>query len=286
MSEPLRVGVLGLGRMGRPIARRLSTEFAVTTFDPAHGGGSAAEVAATSDVLVTVLPGPPEARSALPALFPVMPAGSLWLDLTSNDPRVVDELVDAATGSGVRSAAAPMAGGPADAESGELRFFVAAALEDRFTVGRILEPLGRPFEPDAGERPSDAHLVKLLANGLWFGQVVAVTEALLAGKKHGLDPELLRTLLAGSAAGSVFLDRDAPLLLAGDDMPEFGIDRVVEELDGLQAIAEQSGAPHSILSVVADLNRQALAEFGPVGGELLAARLLERRAGGELSAPS
>ena len=274
MSQRLRVGVLGLGRMGAPIAERLSTEFEATTFDPAHCGGSADEVAATADGLVSILPGAAEARDALVPLFPLLPPGALWLDLTSNDPRLVDDLVDAAAAHGVRSAAAPMAGGPAEAASGELRFFVAAAPADRFTVGRILAPIGHPFEPDAGERPSQAHLVKLLANGLWFGQVVAVTEALLVGRRHGLDPETLRSLLAGSAAGSVFLDRHAPLLLAGDDMTDFALARVVEELDGLHAIAEESGAPHHILSVVADLHRKALAEYGPVDGELLAARYL------------
>lgn len=273
-TAALRVGVLGLGRMGAPIARRLATRFEVAAFDPAHGSGSAAEVATVSDVLVTVLPGPPEARETLPALFPLLPAGALWLDLTSNDPRVADELADAAAAHGVRAAAAPMAGGPAEAQSGELRFFVASAPEDRFTVGRILEPLGRPFEPDAGSRPSQANLVKLLANSLWFTQVVAVSEALLLGRTHGLDDEALRALLAGSAGGSVFLERHAPLLLAGDDMADFALARVVEELDGLQAIAGESGAPHHILSVVADLHRQALAEFGPVDGELLAARYL------------
>lgn len=68
-------------------------------------------------------------------------------------------------------------------------------------------------------------MVKLLANGLWFGQVIAVTEALLLA----------------------------------------------------QAVATRVGTPHDIQALVADLHRQALAEFGPVDGELLVARLLERR---------
>jgi 3-hydroxyisobutyrate dehydrogenase-like beta-hydroxyacid dehydrogenase len=269
----MRVGVLGLGRMGAPIARRLAAVFEVSSFDPAVPGGSVSQVAATADVLVTVLPGAAETRD-LETVFRDMTPGALWLDLTSNDPREADRLADAAAAHGVRSAAAPMAGGPEDAEAGTLRFFVGADPADRELVGRVLEPLGTPFSRDAGTRPGQAQLVKLLANGLWFGQVAAVTEALLVGAEGGIDPETLRSLLASSAAGSVFLDRHAPLLIAGDTMPAFGIDRVVEELDALQAVAAESGAPHRILSLVAELHRETLAAFGPVDGELLVARYL------------
>ena len=141
----------------------------------------------------------------------------------------------------------------------------------------MLQPLGSPFDPVVSENPADAHLVKLLANGLWFGQVVAVTEALLLGRAHGLDDERVRALLAASAGGSVFLDRHAPRLLAGDDMTDFGLDRVVEELHTLQALADDAGTPHRLQRLVAEVHRQALTEFGPVGGELLAARLLGLR---------
>lgn len=270
-----RVGVLGLGRMGAPIARRLATRFEVVTFDPLVApAGSVAGV----DVLVTVLPGPGEARAAVLDALPALTAGALWVDLTSNDPRVVDELVDAAAASGVASAAAPMSGGPAEAAAGELRFFVGAPVDVRDRVLAVLEPLGRAFEPYAGERPSDAHLVKLLANGLWFGQVVAVTEALLLGRARGVDDETLRALLAQSAGGSVFLEKHAARLIAGDDMTDFALDRVVEELAGIRALADEEGTPHDLLALVAQVHRDALAEFGHVDGELLAARLLERRA--------
>lgn len=221
-----RVGVLGLGRMGAPIAALLAERFAVTSFDPlVTPDGSVRDVAAGSDVLVTVLPGPGEVRAALVDALPVLASGSLWLDLSSNDPRVVDELVDAAAVSGVGAAAAPMSGGPAEAASGDLRFYVAAPPDVLERVQAALAPLGTPYEPIAGDRPSQAHVVKLLANGLWFGQVIAVTEALLLA----------------------------------------------------QAVATRVGTPHDIQALVADLHRQALAEFGPVDGELLVARLLERR---------
>jgi 3-hydroxyisobutyrate dehydrogenase-like beta-hydroxyacid dehydrogenase len=269
-----RVGVLGLGRMGAPIAARLRERFEVVAADPVVAPeGSVAGV----DVLVTVLPGPPEVRAALLETLPQLEPGAVWLDLSSNDPRVVDGVVAVAAERGVASAAAPMSGGPAEAAAGTLRFFVAAPDAVRDLVGQVLDPLGSPFDPFVGERPSQAHLVKLLANGLWFGQVVAVTEALLLGRAHGLDPETLRALLAQSAGGSVFLERHAPRLLAGDDMTDFALARVAEELDALQALAASAGTPHALQALVAGVHREALAEYGPVDGELLAARFLGLR---------
>ena len=292
----LRIGVLGLGRMGAPVARRLGERFPTTGFDldPARVveglplAADAAELAAGSDVLVTVLPGPGEVRTALVddgALAALRP-GALWLDLSSNDPRVADELATRAATRGVTSAAAPMSGGPAEAAGGRLGFFLGRPDADAARVRAVLDPLGTPIDPVAGTTPGAAHLAKLLANGLWFGQALAVTEALLLGRAGGLDPEALRAILARSAGGSVFLDRYADALLAGDPMADFGLDRVVEELDTLEALATDAGVAHDILARVAALHRDALAAYGPVDGELLGSRLLLDRSGvADLRAP-
>lgn len=292
----MRIGVLGLGRMGGPIARRLAAHadtavFDTTVFDKDAARGaslegvrvaaSAADLAAQVDVLVTVLPGPGEVRAALQddgALAALEP-GALWLDLSSNDPRVCDDLAALAAARGLVSAAAPMGGGPVEAGDGRLVFFLGCppAAEER--VRAVLAPLGSPIEPRAGDTPGAAQLAKLLANGLWFGQALAVTEALLLGRAAGLDPAALRTILAQSAGGSVFLDRHADALLDGDPMADFGIDRVVEELDTLERLAAEAGTAHDILSRVADLHRAALDAYGPIDGELLGARLLLDRSG-------
>ena len=81
-----------------------------------------------------------------------------------------------------------------------------------------------------GSRPGDAQIVKLLANLLWFGQVIATTEALLLGSRLGIDLTVLREALGNSAGGSVFLDRHVDLLLAGDYLHDFSLDRCVAEL--------------------------------------------------------
>lgn len=270
------VGVLGLGRMGSRVAAGLvAAGYEVRGWDPLATGSasSAEEVAASVDVLVTVLPGSAEVAGIETVLASLRP-GALWLDLTSSDPTVVEGIVERA---GVLALGAPMGGGPDAADARTLRFFAGGSAEALERALPLLQSLGTVDH--IGLAVGAGYTAKLLANLLWFGQVVAVTEALLLGQSLGLDPTSLRATLASSAGGSVFLDDYAESLLAGDYLETFGIDRVVEELDILVRLAAERRVPFELSELVARTHREALARFGAVNGELLAAKLLEERAG-------
>lgn len=290
-----RVGVLGLGRMGAPIAARLAAAgFDVRGYDPAAVGPSSSsgtgpsqvelaswlELVETADILLTILPGAPEFDAAAAEILAILSRGALWIDLTSNDPRIASSVGQRAADKDVDFVGAPMGGGPASAASGTLRFFAGGEAVDR--TRPVLDALG--VVEHVGDQIADGYAAKLLANLLWFGQVVAVSEALLLGKSLGLAPATLRATLATSAGGSVFIDEYLDSLLAGDYLESFGIDRVVEELEILASIAGEKGVPFELSGVVTRLHRQALERFGAVRGELLAAKLLEERAGTTLRA--
>jgi 3-hydroxyisobutyrate dehydrogenase-like beta-hydroxyacid dehydrogenase len=277
----VRIGVFGLGRMGAPIARALAQRWDVVTYDPVVAPGDPRALAAGVDVLVTVLPGAAELRQLAPVLDALRP-GSLWLDLTSGDPRVYAELASLTKMQEIDVVGAPMAGGPSAAEAKLLRFHVGGAASAVARALPILDVLGS--HEVVGANPGDGQTAKLLANLLWFGQVVAVTEALLLGQSLGLDLRRLRDTLASGAGGSVFIDEYLDSLLAGDYLETFGLDRVVEELDTLASLAQQEGVPFELSNQVARLHREALERFGAVDGELLAAKLLEERAGRALRA--
>lgn len=292
----LRVGVVGLGSMGAPIAASLATAHDVQVFDEiasrtdaaagagARAASSAAELAATCDVLVTVLPGARETDGVVTGVVDSLPAGACWLDLGTGDPRVTTRLAAALGDRGVATVAAPMGGGPASARARDLHFTVAGAAA---AVERLRPVLAMLAADDGiehiGEDPAHAQTVKLLSNLLWFGQVVAVTEAMLLGGALGMEPHALRALLAERAGGSVLLERDYEAVLRGDWMPSFGIDRVVDQLATARSIAQEHAVPFALSALVERTHREALAAFGPIGGELLAARLLEEQAGRRLS---
>ncbi|MFZ4893194.1 NAD-binding protein [Plantibacter sp. Mn2098] len=211
--------------------------------------------------------------------------GSLWLDLTSNDPRVATEIASVAAAAGIASVGAPMGGGPGDARAGTLRFYTGGAEAAIDRVAPVLALLAREGGiVRTGDRIADGYTTKLLVNHLWFGQAVAVTESMLLAQSLGIAPASFRDALVGSAGESAFTTGSLDRLLAGDYLESFGIDRVVEELDAVIALAEETGTPFELSTLVGRIHRDALERFGAVDGELLAAKLLEEQAGSTLRA--
>jgi 3-hydroxyisobutyrate dehydrogenase-like beta-hydroxyacid dehydrogenase len=291
MTSTGRIGVVGVGRMGAPIARALQRSFAIAVHDidpdltrTIGGDGverydSVEDLAGSRGVIVTVLPGPREldvvARSALPSLAP----GSLWIDCTSGSPATTLSLAQDAAVRDVQVVSAPMGGSPAEAAAAELGFFVSGA---DVAVERAIPVLQRLAAADGirrvGDRVEDGQIVKLLANALWFANAAAASEAMLIGTKLGLPTEHLHRLLRSSAGSSRFLDHDADRLLDGDYLTTFGIARVVEELDTVAFLRADSGVDSPVLDASASLHGAALDRYGDALGELLAVRLLEERA--------
>jgi len=297
------VVVLGAGRMGLPvIGHWVRAGFRVHAVDPDPQQRSAAwssgartvracagPETAVADVVVTVLPGAAEVGTEMLEHRTVdhVAPGAVWLDLTSGDPATTAEVARELAARSVGSVTAAMAGGVQAARSASLEFYVGGAQEAVTAVRPLLDVLAgsggavRPVGGDVGA----GQLVKLLANLLWFGQAVAVTEVLLLGRAAGLDvPDLVGVLRTG-AGGSAFLDRHAGALLTGDDLADFGLDRCVEELEVLERTADRVGSPFDLSGRVVDAYRAALERYGAVDGELLASRLLQERAGRRLHDP-
>jgi 3-hydroxyisobutyrate dehydrogenase-like beta-hydroxyacid dehydrogenase len=326
-----RIAVLGLGRMGLPVAGRLASRMppgAVTGFDPvakrrAAASAAGLDVAASADaavrgadVLVLVLPGAAEVEELVAgaegaSILDLLVDGATVLDLTSTDPRVAERAARAMAtgragptggagrvgragdvGRAVRAGdvgragrvgwvAAPMGGGVAGAGSGGLTLYVGGTPGDVERVRPLLDALADPVAGGrvelAGAGPGDGCTAKLLVNALWFGQVAAAAEALQIGRERGLDPSRLVGLLARSAAGGAVLEGYGQAIVDDEPLAVFGLDRVVEELEIVRGLAADAGTDARIAELVARLHREAVAEFGPVDGELLVARLIARR---------
>lgn len=294
------IGVIGLGRMGLPIARSLAAaghdvigwDAVAERRDAAERSGVALasgldELAETADVVLTVLPGAAEARELLlgaDSLLARLRPGSCWVDLTSGDPRLTKDASAEASAHDVDVVAAPMRGDPEAAASSRLGFYVGGAADAVERAVPLLKTVARDGGVHlVGERPEHAQVVKLLINTLWFGQAIAVAEALLLGQRAGVEMGRLATLLGESAAGSAFIDDYLPGLLDGDYRESFGLDRVVEELANVAALADELGTPFELSRLVGAIHREALDRFGPMAGELLAVKLLEERAGTRFS---
>jgi 3-hydroxyisobutyrate dehydrogenase len=266
----VRVGLLGLGRMGKPVCERLrGAGHDVVATDHASGD---AEVARACEVLVTVLPGPGEVRDAMlggGGALHALPDGATWIDLSTASPEVGRAVVERRA---IPCLDAPVGGGPEAARAGTLRLFVGG---ERDVYERHLVLLGVIGEPVHVGPHGTGYTTKLLVNLLWFGHAIATAEALLIGRRAGVDLDVLRDALSTTD----FLRGDLDALLAGDYLRSFGLDRCYEELQTVTSLAREHGVPAEVADVVADIHRRALERFGPVDGELLGVAWVEERAG-------
>jgi 3-hydroxyisobutyrate dehydrogenase len=244
-----------------------------------------AQAASSAGVLISMLPGPREVRAAMlgeGGALRSLAAGAAWIDMTSNSPAAARPVQEQAMQQGVEVLEAPAGGGIAAAREGTLQLFVGgeATVVERHRA--VLEALGDPGRIVHVGGHGAGYTVKLLVNLLWFGQAVATAEALLLGQRAGIDPAVLRHVLAGSAAASTLIRDDIGLVFRGDYLDSFGLDRICEELEAVTALAGEYQVPWELSDVVRRTYRRALDRFGPADGELLAVSLLEHEAGDKL----
>ena len=263
--------------------RQPDAEHAAVRWQPTNAA-AAAEV----DVLITMLPAPDaviDAMTGQEGALDTLSRRATWIDMSSNDPVVGRTLVDRASDHQIRCLDAPVGGGPFEASNGTLRLFVGGDARDVRRHCRLLESLADPDRIlHVGPRTA-GYTTKLLVNLLWFGQAVATAEALLIGRKAGIELETLRNALEASAANSEFIRRDVEALFTGNYMTSFGLEGCVRELESITQLADDLNVPHTLSDRVKRVYRQALERFGPVDGELLAVALLEEQAGVELRSP-
>jgi 3-hydroxyisobutyrate dehydrogenase len=292
------IAFVGLGRMGAPMCAALARAgFDVTATDKradrepvalACGAGwrdTPAQAAAAAGVLISMLPGPREVHEAMlgeGGALKSLAAGATWIDMTSNSPAAVRPIREQATSRGVAVLEAPVGGGIAAARAGTLQLFVGGEAGTLKKHRALLEVLGDPERIVHVGGHGTGYTVKLLVNLLWFGQAVATAEALLLGKRAGIDPAVLQHAFAGSSAASTFIRDDIGLVFGGDYLACFGLDRICAELDTVTTLAEDHQVPWELSEVVRRTYRHALARYGPADGELLAVSLLEDEAGDKL----
>jgi 3-hydroxyisobutyrate dehydrogenase len=303
-STMTAITLVGAGRIGLPVAARLvaaghrvevvdvrdDLQSDVEAVGARWSGSSLARLPADR-VLVTVLPGSPDLREFMqgpadgsaPAALAQLAPGSSWVDMTSASPDLAADLAAAATAHGVRYIDAAVGGGPQDARRGASTLYVGGETPDVQRLRPVLEAFADRARIHHMGGHGAGYLTKLLVNQLWFGQAVAIGEAMLLGARAGLATDRLAGVLDTSPAASVFVHTHLRSLLAGDYLAAFGLARVVEELDSLARMADSAGAPWAVSERVAEVHRHALAHFGDVDGELLGVAWLEHLAGRTLA---
>jgi len=206
----MRVGLVGLGRMGAAMAGRLvemGAEVAGFDLDPARGGlPRLADVAAP--VVILSLPEEKAVGAVLAALLPALPQGAVIADTSTLSPLAARDFAARAAAAGIAYLDAPVSGGPAGAAAGTLTVMAggeAAALDRaRPVLDRIAARIMHVGAAGAGQ------VAKLVNNLLVATHLVAAGEALRLGRLAGVEPEALLPVINAASGRSAVTEVNLP----------------------------------------------------------------------------
>ena len=295
MSE--RIGFVGLGIMGKPMAINISKAgLPLTVFDRhsenvddlvangATAGNSPADVGEKSDIIITMVQNSPESEQAITGSGGILSGASrnnLVIDMSSIEPRVSQIIADKCTSKGVKFIDAPVSGGEPFAKSGDLAIMAGGNDDDFKRAKPIFEIVGKSSvlcgETGAGN-------VTKLANQIIVGaNIHALSEAMVLGKKAGVNPETIYNAIKGGLAGSNVMNAKGPMMYERNFDPGFRIELHFKDINNAMATAKELNVP---LQVTANLQQvlTSLVEMGNGKNDHSAIlRYVERISGVEVS---
>jgi len=261
------IGFIGLGIMGRPMAKNLlKAGYPLIVHSRSQGpvqelvgaGAKAAstprDVAAQVDVLITMLPNSPDVELVALGSNGIVEGakrGLLFLDMSTISPIVSKKVGEALGAKGVRMLDAPVSGGEKGAIDAALSIMVGGEKADVDAAMPIFSAMGKTITHLG---PLGAGGFTKLANQIIVAiNLTALGEALTLARKAGLDRELTLKALGGGLAGSRCLDQKSPNYIAGTYNPGFKVDLHFKDLGLIMESARALGVPLPTTSVVQEL---------------------------------
>ena len=262
-----KIGFIGLGIMGKPMSKNLlKAGYDVTVCDinaaavaevVALGAKSAAtpkDVAAATDIVITMLPNSPQVKTVVIGPNGVLEGarpGTLVVDMSSIAPLAAQEVAKALAGKGVRMLDAPVSGGEPKAIDATLSIMVggdAAAFEEALPILKCVGASAvRVGDVGAGNVTKLANQVIVALN------IAALSEAMTLATKAGVDPELVFNAIKGGLAGSTVMNAKAPLIIDRKFDPGFRINLHIKDLNNAIETAHDVGVPLPLTAGVMEI---------------------------------
>lgn len=275
-----KIGFIGLGIMGKPMAMNLlKAGFDLTVYDirpepvkevvaaGAAEGRCSEDVVKKSEVIITMLPNSPDVKDAVLGEHGVLDGakpGTILIDMSSIAPLVSKEVAAKAAEKGVEMLDAPVSGGEPKAVEGTLSIMVGGKKEVFEQVEDILKVMGASavLVGDIGS----GNMTKLANQIIVALNIAAMSEAMVLATKAGVDPDKVYKAIRGGLAGSTVLDAKVPLALEGNFKPGFRIELHIKDLQNALDTAHEVGVPVPLASGVMEI-MQALKVDGKAGDD-------------------
>ncbi len=264
----MKVAVVGLGKMGEPIACRLLAaghEVSVWNRTPGKAGrlveggareaDSPADAARGAELCVTMVLDDNALRSVTTGDGGVLADGALdggvLAEMSTVSPSVSREVAEAAEAAGVRYLRAPVSGNPSVVEAGNLSIIVSGDAEALAQVEPALRDIGpNVFHVGSAE---EARVLKLALALMIAGSAELIAEALVLGEGHGLDRAKMLEVMGASSVGSPFVKYKTAALVANDYTATFTANAMWKDLALTLASAHEVSAPLPVTAAIQQL---------------------------------
>ncbi|MFL2803739.1 MAG: 2-hydroxy-3-oxopropionate reductase [Dehalococcoidia bacterium] len=251
------IGFVGLGIMGKPMVRNLmKADYSVTVYDivsesveemvtdGAKSASSAAEVAQSAPIVITMVPDSPQSEAAILGPNGVLEgtsSGSTVIDMSSIAPASSQKIAKACENAGVNFLDAPVSGGETGAIEGTLAVMVGGKKEVFDSNYDMLSTMSGSIVlcGDYGA----GNTTKLANQIIVAGNIAALGEALVLAKKSGIDPQVVFDAIKGGLAGSTVMNTKGPMMISGNFDPGFRIVLHQKDLHNALLTGKDVGAP-------------------------------------------
>ncbi len=272
-----QIGFIGLGIMGKPMARNLAKaghklvvynrsrnaiDELVSESDAFTAAGSAREVAEQTKIVITMLPDSPDVRAVVfdeGGLLEAMGEGHLLVDMSTIAPATAIEVSEAVGAHGAQALDAPVSGGDKGAIAGTLSIMVGGEATAFDRARPLFEAMGKTIVHVGG--PGAGQMVKACNQVVVAVNYAAVSEALVLGAKAGVDPRKIVEVLSGGLAASRVLEMRGPTMIDHNFQPGFRVDLHRKDLGIALATGKERGVPMPVTGLVGQLF-EALAAAG------------------------
>ncbi|AEI43420.1 2-hydroxy-3-oxopropionate reductase [Paenibacillus mucilaginosus] len=262
----MKVGFIGLGIMGRPMAGHLlKAGYPLVVLDRnkrapelvaagASSAGTPKELAGQCEIIITMLPNSPQVREVVLGPNGIIEGarpGTVVIDMSSIAPLASQEMAKKLAERGIDMLDAPVSGGEPKAIEGTLSVMVGGRQEvfDRCydVIKTMAASVVRTGDIGAGNVTKLANQIIVAIN------IAAVSEALVLASKAGVQPELVYQAIRGGLAGSTVLDAKAPLIMDRRFDPGFRIDLHIKDLDNVLETSHEVGVPLPLTASVMEM---------------------------------
>ena len=277
----MKIGFIGLGNMGAPMAANLAKSHDVIGFDTvATPAGldlatSAAEAAADAEVVITMLPNGAILQAVAEEIHPAMKAGAVHLDCSTVDVESARTVASNARNTGLQAVDAPVSGGIGGATNGTLTFMAGGPASAFETVSPLFDIMGQKAVHcgDAG----NGQAAKICNNMILGVTMIATSEAFVLADKLGLDRQAMFDVVSTSSGYSWTMNAYCPAPGVGpqspadnDYKPGFAAELMLKDLNLSQVAAAAANADTPMGAAALDLYRTFVEDEDGLGKDFSA----------------